>query len=86
MASGVEVLEATPISLSSFTLLLVLSVGLTGISPFAESLPIEMSFLISGPRDVEFMISLPFSKCFGKRVATSLSTLETFSGNIGKIM
>ena len=55
MTSGFVILEATPESLSPFTLLIVLSVGLMEISPFAELSPTEMTFSISCPRDVAFV-------------------------------
>ena len=55
MTSGFVILEATPESLSPFTLLIVLSVGLMEISPFAELSPKEMAFPISYPRDVAFV-------------------------------
>ena len=55
MTSGFVILEATPESLSPFTLLIVLFVGLMEISPFAELSPTEMTFPIPCPRDVAFV-------------------------------
>ncbi|KAG5610627.1 hypothetical protein H5410_021908 [Solanum commersonii] len=61
------ILEATPISSSPFTLLIVLSIGLMGFFPFAEFSTIEMMFPIPCPRDVAFMLSSPVFEDFCTR-------------------